>query len=129
MMFPGMPDAMKADLLRMPDIANWEDLFTAAKDNGKAMIDQALRTGVFTPPSPFMNLQQFIIDCNEAEQRASRMGVKEQNLSTLRRMLRRANELQQEQTIAKAMQNQGAITPTAVPTDSSGVSPTARQAG
>jgi hypothetical protein len=88
------------------------------------MIDEALRNNAYTPPSPFMDLQQFIIDANQAEQRAERMKVPEQNLSTLRRMIRRANELRQRQQLAAQMQNAGAITPAAVPNDGSGQPPT-----
>ena len=125
MMFPSMTEKAKAAMLQFVDIENHEDLFTAQVENGKAMIDEAIRNNVYTPPSPFMDLQQFIIDGNQAEQRAERMDVPEQNLSTLRRMIRRANELRQRQQLASHMQAAGAITPTAVPTDGSGQSPTA----
>jgi hypothetical protein len=67
-----------------------------------------------------MNLGTFIIDCEEAEQRASRMGVNEQNLSVLRRMAMVANAKRQQQQVAREMQSLGAITPAAVPTDGSG---------
>jgi hypothetical protein len=124
MMFPSMTEKAKAAMLQFVDIENWEDLFTAQVENGKAMIDEALRNNAYTPPSPFMDLQQFIIDANQAEQRAERMKVPEQNLSTLRRMIRRANELRQRQQLAAQMQNAGAITPAAVPNDGSGQPPT-----
>lgn len=127
LMFPSMTEQAKADMLQMSDIENWEDLFTARIENGKAMIDEAINNGTFTPPSPFMDLPQFIIDANQAEQRGERMKVSEQNLSTLRRMIRRANELEQKKQLARQMQQQGAITPAASPTDESGVSPNSVQ--
>jgi len=116
----GMDEKRLAKLLNMPDLANLHDLFGAQEENGKVMIDNAIRSGKFTPPSPFMNLAKFITDGNEAEQRGQRMGVPEQNLATLRRMLRVANEKRQQQQIARQMQNMGAVTPAAVPTDGSG---------
>jgi hypothetical protein len=109
-----------AQMLGMEDLENFHDLFGAQRENGQAMIVAALRHGKFTPPSPFMNLGTFIVDCEEAEQRAVRMGVNERNLSQLRRMTRRANELRQKETIAREMQALGAVTPAAVPTDGSG---------
>jgi len=118
-----MSEDRVADLLQMPDLEADNDLFTSAKDNGKAMIDEALRSNTYTPPSPFMDLPMFIIDANEAEQRAERMKLPEQNISTLRRMIRRANELEQKKQQARQMQQMGAITPAASPTDESGVSP------
>jgi hypothetical protein len=108
------------ELLGMEDLEAFRDLFGAQRENGQSMITNALRHGKFTPPSPFMNLGTFIIDCEEAEQRASRMGVNEQNLSVLRRMAMVANAKRQQQQVAREMQSLGAITPAAVPTDGSG---------
>lgn len=123
--FPDMPSDVRADLLQMTDVDAYLDEMTGPRENGKAMIGLALRKGKFTPPSPMMNLQQFIIDATNAEQRAERMGVSEKNISTLRLMITRANELRQRQVLARMMQQEGLITPAAVPTDESGVSPTA----
>lgn len=112
-----------AQLLGMSDLENFRDLFTAQRENGQHMIQMALREGKFTPPSPFMNLGQFIIDATDAEQRAERMGVKEFNIAQLRRMIRVANEKRQKQQIAREMQAGGMITPTSMPTDGTGAPP------
>lgn len=125
---PLMTRAEFYDLLQMPDVINFEDLKTSQRDNGQAMIEKALRTGEFTAPSPFMDLPQFIIDGNEEEQKAERMGLPETNIATLRRMIRRANELEQKKQLARQMQAQaGAITPAASPTTDDGVSPNSVQ--
>lgn len=124
MILPSLTEEDRARMLAMPDIANRMDLFSAQKDNGQAMIVEALRKGTYTAPSPFMNLQQFIIDANQAEQRAERMGISEFNLSVLRRMIRRANELKQKQMLAQQMAAQGAIMPAVVPVGGTGQTPT-----
>ena len=123
--FPEMTSAQKWELLGMPDIERAQDVATAAMDNGMQMILMALRDNEYTPPSPFMDLNQFIIDANREEQMAMRMKLPEQNIATLRRMMRRANELEQKKQLATMMQNQGVITPAAVPNDGSGQSTTA----
>jgi len=113
-----------ADMLGMSDLERFHDLFSAQRQNGQAMIDLAIREGQYTPPSPFMNLGTFIVEAEQAEQRAQRMKIPEQNLSVLRRMIRRAAELQSKRAIARDLQAQGAVTPAAVPNDGSGQNPT-----
>ena len=116
------------DMLGMSDLANFRDLFSAQDENGRAMIADTLRTGKYNAPSPLgMDLTRFIANAQEAEQRAQRMGVEEPKLAQLRLMIRRANELQQKQVLAREMQNLGAVTPAATPTDGSGVMPGAVQ--
>jgi hypothetical protein len=118
-----MNEQLIVKLLGVTDIKSFRDLFTAQKENGESMIGLALRENVYTAPSPFMNLQQFIIDATDAEQRASRMKVPEPNLATLRRMIRVANALEQQRTIARQMQAMGGITPASMPTNDTGVQP------
>jgi hypothetical protein len=115
------------DLLNMPDVRKFLTAATAQKNNGEGMIERALSDGIFTPPSPFMDLPQFIIDATREEQRAEEMGVDEAKVSTLRRMIRRANELEQVKMRAQQMQGQGMITPAASPMTDTGVSPNAIQ--
>ena len=124
-MDPMMSSADKWDMLQMPDVKRKQDEMTAAKDNGQMMIQKAIDDNVYTPPSPFMDLDQFILDGNNSEQRAMFMGVPEPNIATLRLMLRRANELNQVKKLARDAQAQGMITPAAVPTDETGQSSTA----
>jgi hypothetical protein len=129
-MFPSLAanEKRKAKLLNMSDIANFHDLFGAQEENNKIMIEKAIRFGKFTPPSPIgMDLEGFVIAAEEAEQRGQRMGVPEENLGTLRRMIRAANEKIQRRVIAREMQTMGAITPAAVPNDGSGQPMTAQQ--
>ena len=114
LMFPAMAEQTKRDLLNMPDLEKENDLATATKSNTDMMIEKALDDGVFTPPSPFMDLDLFIIRANAEEQRGHDTGVPEQHLAILRRMILRANELRQRQIIAANVQQQGLMTPTAV---------------
>ena len=114
-------EQLKAQMLGWSDLERFRDTFSAQKENGQAMIDKALRNGEYTPPSPFMNLEIFVVDATEAEQRGERMGISEQNLSTLRRMIRQANVLIQRRQMSREMQTtQGAMTPAMPATDASG---------
>jgi hypothetical protein len=124
-MDPEMTRAERYDYLQMPDTKRISDMYTAAKDNGEAMIENALNKNVFTPPSPFMDLDQFLIDANREEQRASELGVAEPNIATLRRMMRMANVQNRKKKLARALEDQGQITPAAVPTDGTGQPSTA----
>jgi hypothetical protein len=72
-----------------------------------------------------MDLDQFLIDANREEQRASELGVAEPNIATLRRMMRMANVQNRKKKLARALEDQGQITPAAVPTDGTGQPSTA----
>jgi hypothetical protein len=91
------------------------------------MVDEALDHNVFGAPSPKMDLGYFIIRCAEAEQKAyAYEKVPEQNIATLRRMSRRAEEIVQQQQAAAAAVGAGQIQPTMSAQDpQSGVAPNA----
>jgi hypothetical protein len=124
-MDPEMTRVERYDLLQMPDTKRKNDQVTSAKDNGEAMIEKALNDGEFTPTSPFMDLDQFLIDANAEEQRATELGVAEPNIATLRRMMRMANVQNQKKKLAKLMNEQAQLTPAVVPTTETGQSSTA----
>ena len=115
-------------LMNLPDFEAMDDYASAAKRNVERMVDLAIDDNVFSPPMPSMDLQYFRIRGTEAEQKAYDMGIPEENISTLRRMVRRAEELIQRQEQAALAAAQGMIQPTQpAQSPSSGVQPTAIQ--
>jgi len=113
-------EQLKAQMLGMPDLENFQDLFSAQYDNGQEMIQKAIQKGEYTPPSPFMNLEMFVVEATSAEQRAERMGINEQYVSKLRMMIRQANVLIKRRQMSREMQMQGQMTPAMPSTDASG---------
>lgn len=125
-LFPGMPEQRIKALLGMPDMESEEDLGTAALKNIDKMVEQAIDEGIYTAPSPFMDLDLFIIRGNEQEQKAADYDVPENNRQVLRMMIRAANGMRQKQIMAAQLQQQGMATPAAVPqSPQSGQGPTA----
>ena len=121
--------ATMRDLYNISDVESYDDYITAAKRNVERMIDLALDRNVFSPPMPKMDLQYFIIRAAEAEQKAyAYEEVPEQNIATLRRMGRRAEELVQRQMAQAQANAAGLISPTQPAQDpTSGVQPNAIQ--
>jgi 4'-phosphopantetheinyl transferase EntD len=79
------------------------------------MLELAIDENIFSPPMPGMDFQYFIIRATQEEQKSYDYGVPEANVSTLRRMKRRAEELQQREQAAAMTQAAGMITPTVSP--------------
>lgn len=127
-MFPNMSEAAKRDLINSPDLEHESDVATATLHNIDNMIEKALDDNEYVSPTPFMDLDLFVIRANMEEQRGADTGVPEQNLATLRRMIVRANEMRQKQIMAAVVAQRGMMTPTAVPQDpQQGTAPTAVQ--
>ncbi len=121
--------AVAADLMALPDLEKKRDMVSAQLDNIRKIIGLAIDKNIFTPPSPFMDLDLLIIEATAEEQKGRDMDVPEKNLSTLGRIIRRANELNLKRRMAAEMGQQGMMTPSAVPTQGTGASPTATTEG
>jgi hypothetical protein len=103
------------DLFNAPDLESYDDYMLAAKHNVDRMLELAIDENIFSPPMPGMDFQYFIIRATQEEQKSYDYGVPEENVSTLRRMKRRAEELQQREQAAAMTQAAGMITPTVSP--------------
>jgi hypothetical protein len=92
------------------------------------MLELAIDENIYTPPVPSMDNNLFVIMATMEEQKAYDYNVPEANISTLRRMRRKAQENVQRQQQAALIQAQGMIQPT-MPAQrpETGVSPTAIQ--
>jgi hypothetical protein len=122
------PAVMK-DLYNIPDLESHSDYFTAAKRLVDKMADDAINDGIFTAPTPNMDKGYARIRWTEAEQKAyAYTDVPEENIATLRRMVRRVEELIQIEQAGQQTQAAGMITPTQpVQQPDTGVAPTAIQ--
>jgi hypothetical protein len=116
------------ELFAIPDLESDEDYVTAASRNVDRMLELAIDENIFSPPMPSMDLQYFIIRASQEEQKSYDYDVAEENIATLRRMIRRAEELVQRQAMAAAANMAGQIMPTQPAQDpQAGVQPNAIQ--
>jgi hypothetical protein len=120
--------ATMRQLYNITDLEQDEDYASATLRNIKRMLELAIDENIYTPPVPSMDNNLFVIMATMEEQKAYDYNVPEANISTLRRMRRKAQENVQRQQQAALIQAQGMIQPT-MPAQrpETGVSPTAIQ--
>jgi hypothetical protein len=107
--------AMMRELFNAPDLESYDDYALASKRNVDRMLELAIDENIFSPPMSGMDLQYFIIRATQEEQKSYDYGVAEENIATLRRMKRSAEELQQREQASAMSQAAGMITPTVSP--------------
>lgn len=111
--FLGKEEAL--GLLDFPDTPAAMSLQTASRDNILKMIDLMLNKGIYSPPEPYMDLQQALTITQQAYLRARNENADDDRLELLRRFMQQTKMLL-DQAVAEQMAAQAeAMTPTAAP--------------
>ena len=110
--FLGKEEALS--LLDFPDTPQSMSLQTANRDNTLMMIDLMLAKGEYSPPEPYMGLDQMLPIVQQAYLRARIDNEDDDRMELLRRFMQQIKGLQ-DMAASEAMQAQAQMAPTAAP--------------